>query len=93
MQGWIENGIDIWLYHEGLTNGYYFFKKCRFKSSQEFANFIRSQLCLVKNVFKKDIDIRGIDYKALYDGYEEGVKRAGSLHISKGHDNERTNND
>lgn len=81
MQGWLDSGIDIWLYHEQFERGYFFFRKCRFKTPQAFAEFMRKQLALFKNVFHNDIDIRGNDYTALVEGYRKGVSRAGSVHI------------
>lgn len=81
MQGWIDSGIDIWLYHDELNRGYHFYRKCKFKSSRAFAEFIRRQITLYKNAFGKNMTIRGIDYRALINGYTEGLKRSGNVHI------------
>lgn len=82
-EGWSNGNLNIWLYHEEIKNGYHFYSKCRFKSARHFAEFMRRQLALFKNAFRKDIDIRGIDFRALYEGYEKGVKRARSYTIDK----------
>ena len=80
-EGWMNSGIDVWLYHEDISRGYHFYRKCKFKSARQFAEFMRSQLTLFKHVFRKDLEIRGIDFRALKEGYEKGVIRAESHHI------------
>ena len=75
VQGRIRSGADVWIYHEGLKNGYAFYKALRFKDVRRFANFIRSQITVMKNVLRLDIELRGIDYRAIEQGFNKEVSK------------------
>lgn len=67
--------LDIVIYHSALKREHVTFRGMRLRNAREFTNFTVKMLQMCAQ-FNDSIEVRNQDLRALYKGYEEGVKRA-----------------
>ena len=69
---------DVTIYHEFIPKGKVTFPNLKLPSARRFADFTTTMIGVYKG-FGGNIEVRPQDYKALLDGYREGVRDKSSV--------------